>query len=73
MAKESFLEEKDTIYLVPNAHFDALWVFTKEEHLYINLMLVLKEVAELVETADFKFLIEQTYLLEEMGSVHVKK
>ena len=36
MAKESFLEEKDTIYLVPNAHFDALWVFTKEEHLYIR-------------------------------------
>jgi len=29
-------EEQDTIYLVPNAHFDALWVFTKEEHLYIN-------------------------------------
>lgn len=29
-------EEQDTIYLVPNAHFDALWVFTKEEHLYIR-------------------------------------
>ena len=65
MAKERN-KEQDTIYLVPNAHFDALWVFTKEEHLYINLMLVLKEVAELVEKTDFKFLIEQTYLLEEM-------
>ncbi len=58
--------KKDTIYLVPHAHFDALWVFTKEEHLYINLMLVLRTVAELIDQVDFRFVIEQTYLLEEM-------
>jgi alpha-mannosidase len=59
-------EEKDTIYLVPHTHYDAIWAFTKEDYFYINMMLILKGVAELVEKADYKFLIEQTFLLEEM-------
>ena len=57
---------KDTIYLVPHTHYDAIWVFTKEDYLYINLMLILREVAELIEKTDYKFLIEQTFLLEAM-------
>ncbi|RCV64974.1 alpha-mannosidase [Methanophagales archaeon] len=57
---------KDTVYLVPHTHYDAIWVFTKEDYLYINLMLILKEVAELVEKTDYKFMIEQTFLLEAM-------
>ncbi|MGB2728796.1 MAG: glycosyl hydrolase-related protein [Halobacteriota archaeon] len=59
-------EGKDTIYLVPHTHYDAIWVFTKEDYFYINLMLVHRGVAELVEKTDYKFLIEQTFLLEEM-------
>ncbi len=59
-------KDKDTIYLVPHSHYDAIWVFTKESYFYINIMLILKEVASLVEKTDYKFLIEQTFLLEEM-------
>ena len=59
-------EEKDTIYLVPHTHYDAIWVFTKEDYFYINMVSILKEVAELIEKTDYKFLIEQTFLLEEM-------
>ncbi len=59
-------EEKDMIYLVPHTHYDAIWVFTKEKYFYINMLLILKEVVELVEKTDYKFLIEQTFLLEEM-------
>jgi len=33
-------KEKDTIYLVPHTHYDAIWVFTKEDYFYINLMLI---------------------------------
>ena len=59
-------KDKDTIYLVPHSHYDAIWVFTKESYFYINIMLILKEAARLVEKTDYKFLIEQTFLLEEM-------
>ena len=59
-------KEKDTIYLVPHTHYDAIWVFTKEDYFYINLMLILREVARLVEESNYKFLIEQTFLLEEL-------
>ena len=58
--------EKDTIYLVPHTHYDAIWVFTKEDYFHINLLLILKDVVELVEKTDYKFLIEQTFLLEEL-------
>nr|QNO50844.1 hypothetical protein CMPLHDHG_00009 [Methanosarcinales archaeon ANME-1 ERB6] len=60
------VKAKDTIYLVPHTHYDAIWVFTKEDYFYINMVAILKEVAELVENTDYKFLIEQTFLLEEL-------
>ncbi len=67
MAKgETTRGEKDTIYLVPHTHYDAIWVFTKEDYFHINLLLILKEVVELLEKTDYKFLIEQTFLLEEL-------
>lgn len=59
-------EEKDTIYLVPHMHYDAIWAFTKEDYFHINMMFILKNVAELVGKTDYRFLIEQTFLLEEM-------
>jgi alpha-mannosidase len=58
--------EKDTIYLVPHTHYDAIWAFTKEDYFHINLLLILKKVVELVEKTDYRFLIEQTFLLEEL-------
>ena len=64
--EEAKAEVKDTIYLVPHTHYDAIWVFTKEDYYYINMVAILKEVAELVEKTDYKFLIEQTFLLEEL-------
>ncbi len=55
------------IYLVPHTHYDAIWVFTKEDYFYINIDLILKKVVDLLEKEiDYKFLIEQTYLLEEL-------
>jgi alpha-mannosidase len=59
-------ERKDTIYLVPHTHYDAIWAFTKQDYFYINMLLILKEVVELIEKTNFKFLVEQTFLLEEV-------
>ncbi len=59
--------EKSKIYLVPHTHYDAIWVFTKEDYFYINIDLILKRVINLLKKEkDYKFLIEQTYLLEEL-------
>jgi len=55
-----------TIYLVPHTHYDAVWVFTKEDYFYINIELILKQAIELMEESDYKFLIEQTILIEEV-------
>ncbi|MCK4418238.1 glycoside hydrolase, partial [Candidatus Aerophobetes bacterium] len=55
-----------TIYLVPHTHYDAVWVFTKEDYFYINIELILKQAVELIEKSDYKFLIEQTALLLEI-------
>jgi alpha-mannosidase len=55
------------IYLVPHSHYDAIWVFTKEEYFYINIDLILRKATEfLTKYKDFKFMIEQIYLLEEV-------
>ena len=59
------MEEVDKIYLVPHTHYDAIWVFTKEDYYYININLILRKVVDLLEKEkNFKFLIEQTFLLE---------
>ena len=61
------MNENDVIYLVPHTHYDAIWIFTKEDYFYINIDLILKKVVDLLErTREYKFLIEQTYLLEEV-------
>jgi len=56
----------DTIYLVPHTHYDAVWALTKEDYLYINIDLIMKQALDLMESRDYKFLIEQTVLLEEI-------
>jgi len=55
-----------TIYLTPHTHYDAAWVFTKEEYLRINER-ILEEVLELMETSEFKFCLEQTFLLNQIS------
>ena len=64
--KSQKTKRKDTIYLVPHTHYDAVWVFTKEDYFYINIDLILKKAVELIEKTDYKFLIEQTFLLEKI-------
>jgi len=31
------------IYLVPHSHYDAAWVFTKEDYLFINIESIIKK------------------------------
>ena len=52
-----------TIYLVPHSHYDVVWAFSKEDYYFINDM-ILKDAVKMTKESDFKFLIEQTYLLE---------
>jgi len=60
-------KERDVIYVVPHTHYDAVWVFTKEDYFYINIDFILKKVVEILEEYDdYKFLIEQAFLLEEI-------
>jgi len=59
-------EKNNIIYLVPHTHYDAVWVFTKQDYFYINIDLILKQAIDLMEKSDYKFLIEQTFLLEEI-------
>ena len=54
------------VYLIPHTHYDAVWVFTKEDYFYINIELILKQAVELIQKSDYKFLVEQASLLEEV-------
>ena len=54
-----------TIYLVPHTHYDVAWAFTKEEYLKINEV-ILEKALKMMETSEFKFCLEQTFLLKEM-------
>jgi len=44
----------DRIYLVPHSHYDAVWVLTKEDYLYINIDLIVKQALDFVENRDYK-------------------
>ncbi len=54
-----------TIFLVPHTHYDVAWAFTREDYLKINED-ILEEALAMMRKGDFKFCLEQTYLLEEM-------
>ena len=58
-----------TIYLTPHTHYDTAWVFTKEEYFEINKRIV-EEAVGLMETSDFKFCLEQTFLLKHIEEKH---
>jgi len=53
------------IYLVPHTHYDVAWAFSKEDSLEINEE-ILKEVMKLMLVPEFKFCLEQTFLLQEI-------
>ena len=54
-----------TIYLVPHTHYDVAWAFSKEDYLQINEG-ILEEALKLIKDSDFKFSLEQTFLLESL-------
>ena len=54
------------VFLVPHSHYDAVWAFTKEDYFYINIEKILKPAIELMADPGYRFLIEQTALLEEI-------
>ena len=54
-----------TIYLCPLSHYDVVWVLTREDYLRVH-DLILNKVMRMIEESDFKFLIEQAYLLERI-------
>ena len=54
-----------TIYLVPHTHYDVAWAFTKEEYLKINEAII-EEALRLMQAPEFKFCLEQTFLLKEI-------
>ncbi|MFQ5724406.1 MAG: glycoside hydrolase, partial [Terriglobia bacterium] len=54
-----------TIYLVPHTHYDVVWAFVREDYLYINTS-ILKKALEMIKSCGFKFLIEQTYPIEQI-------
>ncbi|XUX01425.1 MAG: glycoside hydrolase family 38 C-terminal domain-containing protein [Dehalogenimonas sp.] len=55
-----------TIYLVPHSHYDAVWAFNKEDYFFINIEKILKPAIELMSDPGYRFLIEQTALIEEI-------
>ncbi|KTB48827.1 alpha-mannosidase [Dehalogenimonas alkenigignens] len=56
----------DTVYLVPHSHYDAVWAFTKEDYFFINIEKILKPAIEMMADPGYRFLIEQTALIEEI-------
>jgi alpha-mannosidase len=54
------------IYLVPHSHYDAVWAFTKEDYLYITIEEILKEAVKMMAKPEYRFLIEQIALIEEI-------
>ena len=60
-----------TIYLTPHTHYDAAWIFTKEEYLRINERII-AEATDLMETSEFKFCLEQTFLLNQISKRNPK-
>lgn len=56
-----------TVFLVPHTHYDVVWAMTKDDYYRIHKKL-LRQALDLIAKGDFKFLIEQTYLIESIES-----
>jgi len=55
-----------TIYLVPHTHYDVAWAFSREEYFRINVDILNQMVQVMKEDPEFKFCLEQTFLLKEI-------
>ncbi|HET8794148.1 MAG TPA: hypothetical protein VFM31_10155, partial [Nitrososphaeraceae archaeon] len=68
LSPAKFIElNKPIVHVVPHSHYDAIWIFSKEENFDINCNYIIKKAIEILKTEkDFKFIIEQTYLLENI-------
>ena len=58
-----------TNFLNPHTHYDAAWAFSKDEYLQINER-ILEEATGLMENSEFKFCLEQTFLLKHIEEKH---
>ncbi len=59
--------DKPIVHIVPHSHYDAIWIFSKEENFDINCNFIIRKAIEILKVEkDFKFIIEQTYLLENI-------
>ncbi len=57
------MTKKKTIHIVPHSHYDVVWAFCKEDYYKIN-EIILEKAIEMIKKYDFRFLVEQTHLLE---------
>ena len=49
------------IYLAPHTHYDAIWVFNREDYFHINIEFILKKAVGLMKAnPEYKFRIAQT-------------
>ena len=55
-----------TIHIVPHMHYDAVWILNKEDYYFVNIEYILKQAINLVKKFDYKFMLEQTFLLEKI-------
>lgn len=55
-----------TIYLVPHTHYDVAWAFSREEYFGINVEILNQMLRVMKENPEFKFCLEQTFLLKEV-------
>lgn len=55
-----------TIHVVPHMHYDAVWILNRQDYYFVNIEVILKQAIDLIKKADYKFMIEQTYLLEKI-------
>ncbi|MGD1834131.1 MAG: glycoside hydrolase family 38 C-terminal domain-containing protein [Nitrososphaeraceae archaeon] len=54
------------IHIIPHTHYDAVWILNKQDYYYINIEIILKQAINLVKNTEYKFVIEQTFLLEKI-------
>lgn len=55
-----------TIHVVPHMHYDAVWILNKQDYYFVNIEVILKQAINLIKKSDYKFIIEQTFLLEKV-------
>lgn len=55
-----------TIHIVPHMHYDAVWILNKEDYYFVNIEYILKQAINLIKKFDYKFMLEQTFLLEKI-------